>query len=74
VVAGDESVRQGARDGVGIVYYGGRGIGGLGSGLEAADLLTFQQLQLAAKAVDGPEIAGDIYHNDGEERHDHNHG
>jgi hypothetical protein len=46
----------------------------LGGSLEAAGLLVLKQLQLAAKAVDGSKVAGHINENDGQERHDDNHG
>lgn len=61
-------------NGVGGNGDGGRGIGRLGSSLEAAGLLEFKQLQLATEEVERPEVARDINEDDGEERHDDNHG
>jgi hypothetical protein len=46
----------------------------LGDGLEAVRLLAFQQLQLPAEAVDGPEVGGDINENEGQEREHHYYG
>ena len=42
--------------------------------MKAAGLLAFQEFQFAPKAVEGPEVAGDINEDDGQERHDDNHG
>jgi hypothetical protein len=46
----------------------------LGGSQESAGLLAFKQLQLATEVVERPEVARDINENDGEERHDDNHG
>jgi hypothetical protein len=37
-------------------------------------LLAFQEFQFSAQAGEGPEIAGYIDKNDGQERHDYDHG
>jgi hypothetical protein len=65
---------RGSGNGVGGNRDGGRGIGRLGGSQESAGLLAFKQLQLATEVVERPEVARDINENDGEERHDDNHG
>jgi hypothetical protein len=73
-VMGNWLIGAGLRRGVGADGGGGRDMGRLGGSLEAVDLLAFNQFQLAPKVVEGPQVAGDINENDGQEREDDNHG